>query len=241
MLPQRTLSLKGDRCHGGKQSKVRITVLLRANMDSSEKVPPLVIGKGATPRCFKGKQKLKKTTEKKALGVNPGKEQTRHTMGEGAGKLDYISNKKAWMTRDIFAKWLHEAAASDEVVETWKALHEAGVVSEKESFCGYVSADADGVVTTEELIDEDIVLAVTGTDDTSDDDCVEDSDAPQSCAFPVPTSLQALDAVDLLRRYFGAREDGEDGLRFAAAAEKAVLRQRKTQQQNMDFFGSKSA
>lgn len=97
------------------------------------------------------------------------------------------------------------------------------------------------VVTTEELTDEDIVLAVTGTDDTSDDDCVEDSDAPQSCAFPVPTSSQALDAVDLLRRYFGAREDGEDGLRFAAAAEKAVLRQRKTQQQNMDFFGSKSA
>lgn len=92
------------------------------------------------------------------------------------------------------------------------------------------------VVMTEELTGEDIVLAVTGTDDTSDD-CVEDSDAPQSCAFPMPTSSQALDAVDLLRRYFGARKDGEDGLRFAAAAEKAVLRQRKTQQQNiMDFL-----
>ncbi|KAG0410349.1 hypothetical protein HPB47_012536 [Ixodes persulcatus] len=66
---------------GGKQSKVRITVLLCANMDGSEKVPPLAIGKSATLRCFKGKQKLKTTTEKKTLRVNPGKEQIRHTMG----------------------------------------------------------------------------------------------------------------------------------------------------------------
>ncbi|KAG0414833.1 hypothetical protein HPB47_008000 [Ixodes persulcatus] len=80
-----------------------------------------------------------------------------------------------------------EAAASDEVVAMWKVLHDAGVVSQKESFCGYVSADAD-VVTAEELTDEDIMLADTGTDDKSDDDCIEDCDAPQSCVFPVPTS-----------------------------------------------------
>lgn len=81
MLPQKTLALKGDRCQGGKQSKVRVTVLLCANMDGSEKVPALVIGKSASPRCFKGKRKL---------------------------QVSYVSNRKAWMTREIFAQWLRE-------------------------------------------------------------------------------------------------------------------------------------
>lgn len=58
MLPQKILALKGERCQGGKQSKVRVTVLLCANMDGTEKVPALVVGKSASPRCFKGKRKL---------------------------------------------------------------------------------------------------------------------------------------------------------------------------------------
>ncbi|KAH9384136.1 hypothetical protein HPB48_026129 [Haemaphysalis longicornis] len=40
MLPQRTLSLKGELCRGGKHSKVRVSVLLCTNMDGSEKIPP---------------------------------------------------------------------------------------------------------------------------------------------------------------------------------------------------------
>lgn len=81
MLPNRTLTLKGDLCHGGKQSKRRLTVLLCVNSDGSDKRVPLVIGKSARPRCFKGAHRMPVT---------------------------YVANAKAWMTRHIFSDWLKE-------------------------------------------------------------------------------------------------------------------------------------
>ncbi|GBM01524.1 Tigger transposable element-derived protein 6 [Araneus ventricosus] len=45
LLPSKTLAIKSDTCHGGKKSKVRLTVLLCANAYGSEKLPPLIIGK----------------------------------------------------------------------------------------------------------------------------------------------------------------------------------------------------
>ena len=44
-LPNRTLTFKGEHCHGGKLSKEQLTLLLSANMDGSDKIDPLVIGK----------------------------------------------------------------------------------------------------------------------------------------------------------------------------------------------------
>jgi hypothetical protein len=77
--PSSTLTLKGEKCSGGKHSKVRVTVMVACNMDGSEKLPLLVIGNSAKPRCFKGV---------KTLPVN------------------YTSSKKAWMNKSIFTKWL---------------------------------------------------------------------------------------------------------------------------------------
>lgn len=79
MLPSKTLDFKGSKCHGGKMSKVRISILLAANMDGSCKLQPFVIGKSRSPRCFKN-----------ARGLS----------------VRYASNKKAWMTRDLFTEWL---------------------------------------------------------------------------------------------------------------------------------------
>nr|XP_014352132.1 PREDICTED: tigger transposable element-derived protein 4-like [Latimeria chalumnae] len=79
LLPNRTLALKGEECHGGKHSKESITLLVGSNMDGSEKLKLLVIGKAKQPRCFKGV---------KALPV------------------DYEGNTKAWMTGDIFKDWV---------------------------------------------------------------------------------------------------------------------------------------
>ncbi|XP_064417988.1 tigger transposable element-derived protein 4-like [Latimeria chalumnae] len=79
LLPNKTLALKGEECHGGKHSKERITLLVGSNMDGSEKLKLLVIGKAKQPRCFKGV---------KALPV------------------DYEGNTKAWMTGDIFKDWV---------------------------------------------------------------------------------------------------------------------------------------
>jgi hypothetical protein len=74
-LPDKTLTLKNQKCNGGKLSKHRITVLVGANMDGSEKLPLLVIGKYANPRCMKGVRSL---------------------------PLSYTSNSRAWMTMYIF-------------------------------------------------------------------------------------------------------------------------------------------
>ena len=51
-LPDRSLTVKGQDCKGGKRSKERITVALCANM-AGEMCKPLVIGKSAKPRCFR--------------------------------------------------------------------------------------------------------------------------------------------------------------------------------------------
>ncbi|XP_039967465.1 tigger transposable element-derived protein 6-like [Bactrocera tryoni] len=78
-LSDRTLSLKGQSCHGGKLSKDRLTLLLAANMDGSEKFKPLMIGKSMKPRCFKN------------IKTFP---------------MLYRANSKSWMTRNLFLEWL---------------------------------------------------------------------------------------------------------------------------------------
>ena len=64
--------------YGGKLSKEKITVLVTAGM-AGEKLPPLVVGKSANPRCFKNLKKL---------------------------PLPYEYNTNAWMIYTIFEKWV---------------------------------------------------------------------------------------------------------------------------------------
>jgi hypothetical protein len=45
--------LSKESCHGGKNSKHRLTVLLCVNSDGSDKQVPIVIEKSPKPRCFK--------------------------------------------------------------------------------------------------------------------------------------------------------------------------------------------
>ena len=79
LLPDKTLEFKGVDCTGGKKSKERLTVLVCSNMSGTEKLPLLVIGKSKNLRCFKNVRTL---------------------------PTDYLANKKAWMTSDIFKDWL---------------------------------------------------------------------------------------------------------------------------------------
>lgn len=81
LLPDRTLTFKGETCNGGKRAKNRITLLLTANMTGTEKLPLLVIGKAQKPRCFKGIKSLPAT---------------------------YKANSKAWMTASLYEEWLRE-------------------------------------------------------------------------------------------------------------------------------------
>lgn len=77
--PDKTMAFKKENCSGGKHSKDRFTVLIGANMDGSEKLPLLVIGKSKNPCCFKNVK---------------------------SKPVMYESNRKAWMTSEIFGNWL---------------------------------------------------------------------------------------------------------------------------------------
>ncbi|GFW67162.1 tigger transposable element-derived protein 6 [Trichonephila clavipes] len=78
-LPEKTFTFKKEKYYGGKHSKVRLTILLAVNMDGSVMITPLVIRKSAKLRCFKGINSF-------------------HTK--------YRSNKKAWMTTELFNECL---------------------------------------------------------------------------------------------------------------------------------------
>ena len=79
LLPDKTLAFKGEKCFGGKKSKERITFLVCANMDGSEKRPLFTIGRFQKPRCFAGVKSI---------------------------PTKYAANKKAWMNAELFRDWL---------------------------------------------------------------------------------------------------------------------------------------
>ena len=81
MLPDCTLAFRAEKCHGGKLSKDRLTVAMCCNMTGTEKRRLLVIGKFRSPRCFKGIKNL---------------------------PVIYEASPKAWMTMDLFQKWLRD-------------------------------------------------------------------------------------------------------------------------------------
>jgi hypothetical protein len=81
-LPDKSFTLKGEQCKGGKKAKERITVMLCCSL-TGEKLKPLVIGKAEKPRCFKGLD----------ISQLP---------------VTWRSNRKAWMTRALFEDWLRK-------------------------------------------------------------------------------------------------------------------------------------
>ncbi len=79
LMPNTLYMFNGETCHGGKLSKERVTVLLATNADGSEKLPLLLIGKSTKPRCFENVKTF---------------------------PCEYQQQRCAWMTGDMFTKWL---------------------------------------------------------------------------------------------------------------------------------------
>ena len=79
-LPNKTLHLKGEKCSGGKHSKIRLTGLAAGNA-YGERLPMFVIGKANKPRCFKGVRNL---------------------------PCRYCGQRKSWMTAELFEEWVRE-------------------------------------------------------------------------------------------------------------------------------------
>ncbi len=79
-LPDRGHCIKGEEMAGGKKAKERITALLCANMTGSERKKLLIVGRSKTPRTFpRDQSKL---------------------------PVDYSFSPNAWMTTEMFTKWL---------------------------------------------------------------------------------------------------------------------------------------
>ncbi|XP_065157210.1 tigger transposable element-derived protein 4-like [Atheta coriaria] len=81
LMPNKTLKFNCENCSGGKLSKDRITVMVAANMSGTAKKKLLIIGKSQKPRCFRSVKSL---------------------------PVDYAINRKAWMTSELFEKWLRD-------------------------------------------------------------------------------------------------------------------------------------
>ncbi len=79
-FPDRGFVGRGDELPGGKKAKARVTALLCANMDGSDKKKLLIIGSAKRPRHFP-----------RDLSTLP---------------VDYVNSKKAWMNSSIFLDWL---------------------------------------------------------------------------------------------------------------------------------------
>ena len=77
-LPDRIHVFENEKCTGGKLFKERLSVFVAVSM-IGEKLPPVVIGKLASPDCFRHVEKL---------------------------PLPYESNKEGRMNATIFAKWV---------------------------------------------------------------------------------------------------------------------------------------
>jgi hypothetical protein len=69
------------RLSGRKKNKERLSIALCTNADGSHKLPPLIIGKYANPRCFK-------------------------TININNLPIIYRNNSKAWMLTTLFQEWL---------------------------------------------------------------------------------------------------------------------------------------
>nr|XP_014121998.1 tigger transposable element-derived protein 4 [Zonotrichia albicollis] len=81
MLPPNTFTFKGETFSVGKESKESITVVVGTNMDGSEKLPLLIIGKSKSSHSFKDVKSL---------------------------PVDYEENDRACMTSGIFEQWMHK-------------------------------------------------------------------------------------------------------------------------------------
>ena len=83
-LPTKTYHLSREKCSGGKNIKVRLTDMAAASA-TGEKLPMFVVGKSKTLRCFKNIKQL---------------------------PCRYRSQKKSWMTGDLFGEWIRKLDSS---------------------------------------------------------------------------------------------------------------------------------
>ena len=202
-LPDGTLAFKSESSGGSKKSKERVTVLVATNMTGTDRRKLLVIGKSREPRCFRWRKSLPVT---------------------------YQSSGNAWMTSDIFRRWLqalnrdmarqrrnilllvdncsaHPKDAADKLshVKLDDAAEPDDVQPpegiDSETFDAYVTHD-DDLECTAAPTDEEICATLLDDDSRRCDDAEIDSDDDD---FVLPTApvcySERTDAMATIRRF----------------------------------------
>ncbi|XP_065172535.1 uncharacterized protein [Atheta coriaria] len=156
-------------------SKDRVTVLVAANMSGTKKKKLLIIGKSQKPRCFSSVKQL---------------------------PVDYANNRKAWMTSDLFEKWLrfieshdcleHEFDEEDDIpLSLWSQNLNSDSIAAPEMWEDYVDIDS-ALLTFEEPTDENIIQNINAKEQLESDGKEEVEEAP------LPTAEEALKAEAFL-------------------------------------------
>ena len=83
-LLTKTRHLFREKCSGGKNNKARLTSMAAASV-TEEKLPVFIVGTSKTPRCFKNIKQF---------------------------PWQYRSQRKNWMTGDLFGKWMRKFDSS---------------------------------------------------------------------------------------------------------------------------------
>lgn len=81
LQPDRTLNIKGDKCHGGSKSKQRITAVFCCNSTGTEKFKPWVIVKHKSPHCLRN-------------------------ICRSSLPCEYSHQNRSWIDATAFRKWL---------------------------------------------------------------------------------------------------------------------------------------
>ncbi|XP_049517686.1 tigger transposable element-derived protein 4-like [Dermacentor silvarum] len=213
MLPSKTLDFKGQKCHGGKHSKRRVTILLCANMDGTDKRPLLVIGRSKKPRCFKGNRRLpmKRPTDvdmfmalemiaaawiatspamitncfTHAGLVTPQASCADPAEPEEGSPVGALDDGDSAVPPSLTSAWGELCAVANEIPDGL-SVHE------------FVYAD-EGVVVHEEVTDEAIISSVCEAGDPDE----QRPEQPEKTTSP----QDVLNAFDTIRSFFGEHDD----------------------------------
>ncbi|GFU62156.1 tigger transposable element-derived protein 6 [Trichonephila clavipes] len=175
-------------------------------MDGSEKITPLVIGKSAKTRCFKG------------INSFPTK---------------YRSNKKAWMTTELFNEWLVSLNSDMKREKRHILLFLDNSLPEEDlTFDNYVLFDTD--IAVQGVLSDAEILALDHKNTESDEDESEE-------LTPVTLS-EAKETLNKLRNFFLQNHVDADILQASFVLEKSIDKVRLNafkQKKITDFFDKK--
>ncbi|UYV75558.1 K02A2.6-like [Cordylochernes scorpioides] len=198
LLPDKTLHFKGETCTGGNASKERITILLCCNMDGSEKMQPLVIGKAKQPRCFRALTiNLKQAVDIISVAWNDVLPATISNCWHHSGIIKSDVSSPLDTPQPATQMW-EQQSLFDRMKEVLKIPLEM-------DFDSYADADND-VVTNAMLSDVEIVESILQAKEEEETDQVDEEVDP---IVHIPHPKEVLESIQTLRLFLQCQDESK--------------------------------